>query len=614
MAAKFPYLIPYIISLLTSIVILVYTWRRRAVYPAAYYGLTILLAGLNTVAYMIEISSDVLRVKLFWDNVQWVLLSGEAISLLYFALHFTERPPRRPFRLLLLLGSIPAVLILLAFTNDIHGLVHVDPAVLPGEPFSALTYSFTPIIYLLSANLLIMGLVVIGLLTARMFQVESVYRGQAATILLGVMLPTAAGLLVTFGVSLSFQRDITPIAFAISNVIVAYGLFHYRLFDLAPVARETILETMGEGVIVVDRYGRLVDVNLAAYRIIGRERGSIIGRHAADVFGDRLDLLERYRNIQEPIKDEVEVGQGDSRQIYALSISPIRARGKFQIGLVVVVRDVTERRKAAEALLQQTKELEIARAEAEQADRTKSLFLASVSHELRTPLNAIINFTQFVSTGYYGPANEQQIDALNKVTESSRHLLRLINDILDMSKIEAGRLQLLIEEDIQLANELDKIYEVGEMLIRAKAVKLIKTYDENLPLIKGDRRRIHQILLNLISNAAKFTDEGCIRLRAWQEKDHIIVAVEDSGPGIAPAEQALIFEPFQQLDRSSWMAGTGLGLPISKRLAEAHGGRLWLESVPGSGSTFFVSFPTINSIGSITAYDAEELPLPVRGG
>ncbi len=225
-------------------------------------------------------------------------------------------------------------------------------------------------------------------------------------------------------------------------------------------------------------------------------------------------------------------------------------------------------------------------------DNMKSQFLASMSHELRTPLNAILNFTEFVSLGMLGPINEKQVDALNKSLDSGRHLLSLINDVLDMTKIESGKLRLFIENNIDLQKELAAVTATAETLLKDKPVAFVPDVDEDLPTIVGDRRRIRQVLLNLISNAAKFTEEGSVTLSVKTRAKEMLFAVIDTGPGIALEDQELIFEPFQQTETGiQHAAGTGLGLPISKRLAEAHGGRLWLESEPGEGAAFYISLP-----------------------
>lgn len=229
--------------------------------------------------------------------------------------------------------------------------------------------------------------------------------------------------------------------------------------------------------------------------------------------------------------------------------------------------------------------------QAEQANAAKSMFLAAMSHELRTPLNSILNFSQFMINGMMGPTTEKQQESLGYIHTSGQHLLSLINDVLDISKIEAGALELFVEDDVDVIEELRTILKTAESLLANKPVEICIEAENDLPLIVGDRQRIFQIVMNLVSNACKFTQQGTIKLKALRKNGSVILAVEDSGPGIAPEEQAAVFETFRQTKRGFSAGGTGLGLPISKRLAEAHGGHLWLESEPGHGATFFVELP-----------------------
>ncbi len=231
-----------------------------------------------------------------------------------------------------------------------------------------------------------------------------------------------------------------------------------------------------------------------------------------------------------------------------------------------------------------------------EVDRVKSQFLASMSHELRTPLNAILNFTEFVAVGMLGEVTEKQKDALAKVLDSGRHLLSLINDVLDMTKIEAGMMKLFVEENINVQDELKVVIATAQTLLKDKPVQFVQAIDPHLPAMVGDKRRIRQILLNLVSNACKFTEEGSVTLSAKQQGDEILFGVMDTGPGIAPEDQELIFEPFKQTETGiKHAAGTGLGLPICKRLIEAHNGRIWVESKSGEGAAFFAALPAQSS-------------------
>jgi signal transduction histidine kinase len=237
-------------------------------------------------------------------------------------------------------------------------------------------------------------------------------------------------------------------------------------------------------------------------------------------------------------------------------------------------------------------EAQEARTAAEQANQAKSTFLSSMSHELRTPLNAIINFVEMIARGMIGPVNQEQVELLDQALYSSKHLLHLINDVLDISKIQAGQLTLFIEEEVSVQVEVEATLSIVGGLLQEKGVQLIRDIDPHLPMLSCDRRRLRQVLLNLISNAIKFTDKGTVTVSAKDQGQEVLFAVIDTGAGIPRDKQDLIFEPFiQTVNGEKQMQGTGLGLPISRSLVRAHGGELWVESEPGEGSAFFFTLP-----------------------
>lgn len=254
------------------------------------------------------------------------------------------------------------------------------------------------------------------------------------------------------------------------------------------------------------------------------------------------------------------------------------------------------------ALEQRVIEAQEAQHRAEQSDNVKSAFLASMSHELRTPLNAIINFSKFVAKGVMGPVNERQEETLHKVIDSGQHLLNLINDVLDISKIESGSLKLFVEENIQVGDLVKRAIDQTTTLLEDKPVRVEYDIAHNLPRMAVDQKRIYQIVLNMLSNACKFTMEGTIKIRAYMQDGEIIVSVTDTGLGIAEQDYADVFEVFKQTTTGlSQGGGSGLGMPISKRLAEAHGGRVWFESVVNKGSTFYVALPVNEKITELSA-------------
>jgi signal transduction histidine kinase len=230
--------------------------------------------------------------------------------------------------------------------------------------------------------------------------------------------------------------------------------------------------------------------------------------------------------------------------------------------------------------------------ELEEASLHKSEFLANMSHELRTPLNAILGFSQVLRERLFGEINEKQAEYLDDILSSGNHLLALINDVLDLSKVEAGQVELEVAPF-----SLQEALERGAVMVRERAtkdgVRIALTTDPNVDFVEGDERRIRQVIFNLLSNAVKFTPAGgAVDVSAVQMNGEVRVSVTDTGPGIAPEDQERIFEEFQQTEAGvEQPEGTGLGLALSKRLVELHGGRIWVESKLGKGSKFTFALP-----------------------
>ncbi len=237
-------------------------------------------------------------------------------------------------------------------------------------------------------------------------------------------------------------------------------------------------------------------------------------------------------------------------------------------------------------------ELRSVYAKLEEASRHKSEFLANMSHELRTPLNAIIGFSQVLRDEMVGPVNEKQAEYLDDIASSGNHLLSLINDVLDLSKVEAGQVELEVHP-FSLREALER----GVVMVRERAtedgVRVAFDADPEVDVVDGDERRIKQVIFNLLSNAVKFTPAGGeVDVSATRVNGEVRVSVADTGPGVAPEDTERIFEEFQQSETGVGLReGTGLGLALSKRFVELHGGRIWLESELGRGSTFTFALP-----------------------
>ena len=247
---------------------------------------------------------------------------------------------------------------------------------------------------------------------------------------------------------------------------------------------------------------------------------------------------------------------------------------------------------------QAARDLQVVNRKLELASQAKSEFLANMSHELRTPMNAILGFVEMILDKIYGNFPPKLEEPLTDIQTNGKHLIRLINDVLDLSKIEAGRMELSLDE-YSVQDVVDSVRAALHSLAQQKGLGFIATVQEGIPLAYGDAKRITQCLINLAGNALKFTKEGQVEIRVEQEGETLNYSVTDTGIGISPDKVQTIFEGFQQGDATITrdFGGTGLGLSIAKTLIEMHGGRIWVESKSGKGSTFFFSIPLRVHVG-----------------
>ncbi|MCC6471769.1 MAG: PAS-domain containing protein [Alphaproteobacteria bacterium] len=355
------------------------------------------------------------------------------------------------------------------------------------------------------------------------------------------------------------------------------------------------IEGLSAGVALFDRDDRLITCN-PAYRRMHAVIEDVIKPGAVfeailreNVKRSRFDLgheaaeayiakrLEQHRNPGPPIERRLSDGRWEQ----------LREHRMADGGIALVIIDITAE-KERETSLQSAKDL------AETANRTKSEFLANMSHELRTPLNAIIGFAEVIQMQMHGPhAGDRYAGYATDVVDSARHLLDVINDILDMSKIEAGRYTIDLQ-DIAIAELIGACIKVVAGRAEANGIAIATSVETDLPPVRLDPRAIKQVLLNLLSNAVKFTPRGgTVTIGARRDDAGMVVFVADTGIGIPPDQVARVTDPFHQVDSSLERKheGTGLGLSICRRLVELHGGRLDIASAPGAGTTVSVRLP-----------------------
>jgi signal transduction histidine kinase len=327
---------------------------------------------------------------------------------------------------------------------------------------------------------------------------------------------------------------------------------------------------------------------------IGRAAATHAPFQVPNIVDEKMPVLTSVRSIlaQYGYRSLLAVPLLREQQIVGGLIVWRQESGNFPASVVHLLQTFASQSTLAIQNARLFREIEARGQELEIASKHKSQFLANMSHELRTPMNAILGYTELIIDEIYGEVPETIREVLERVQQSGQHLLGLINAVLDLSKIEAGRLALALS-DYAMQDVVHTVFASVESLATEKHLALHIAVPPDLPAGRGDEQRISQILLNLVGNAIKFTDAGEVSVQVTAEDDMFTVAVSDSGPGISEADQQKIFEEFQQADTSSTrtQGGTGLGLSIAKRIVEMHGGRMWVESSLGKGSTFWFTLP-----------------------
>ncbi len=374
-----------------------------------------------------------------------------------------------------------------------------------------------------------------------------------------------------------------------------------------------IVETASEGIWIVDEHSRILYVNKQFTEVLGMKPDEIIGKRVSDFLDDdgtrfvEQKLAERQRGASDSYDFRFQLKNGFAVWT-SVRATPLILNGKF-VGSLAMITDISERKKSEDEIRKMNEELELRVAartselarlnqelalqnkEVERANRLKSEFLASMSHELRTPLNAIVGFSGLMAEGVGGPITEKQERFVGHIKNGARHLLRLIDDILDVSKIEAGRVELTVES-FGASEALTEVLPIIKPLASDKKIDIESNIAPDLCL-DADRIRFKQIMYNLLSNAVKFTQEGSVAIGIARGPECATISVSDTGIGIDKREHEAIFREFYQAGATTRgvREGSGLGLSITKRLVELHGGRIWVESEPGKGSCFTFTLP-----------------------
>ncbi len=555
---------------------------------------------------LLELASPTLEGKLFWDDFQFIGSMFLPLLLLVFAFEYTgqQRSLSRPMRVGLF--TFPVLFLIFLYTNPLHGWIRTTAEIVPGKPFDSLLYEFTGPMWVSFAYSYLTYFVASILFIRNLFRQQRLFRRQSLIIILGFTFPFLGSIPGMVGLLIFGQRDITSYTFGIGNLVFAWGLFRYGLFDVVPIARDAIMEYLKDVIIVLDFQSRIVDINPAALSGLEMTANQIIGTSILKVLSDRPDLVELFHH-EHPVKKEVEyTSPNGAYYIFNSLISPLRDRNNKIIGRLLVAYDVTEQRQMQAKLRQahddlelrvqrRTEELERANAELEAKNAELERFTYTVSHDLKSPLVTISGFLGYIEEDAASGNTERLKRDIESIQKAASKMQKLLNELLELSRI--GRM-MNDPQTVSMNDLVDSALENVRGQLDANNIKVQIVSPQgaqpNLPAVYGDRQRLIEVLQNLIDNAAKFMGDQpdpVIEIGQQGEQDgKPIFFVKDNGVGIAPEYHERIFGLFDKLDANS--DGTGVGLALVKRIIEFHGGRIWVESEGiGKGTTFNFTLP-----------------------
>lgn len=650
--------VAYLVSaLLSAASALVLYRRRRGIAGASEFAAALALETFWTLAGIAELLSPSLASKLFWDDAQLIPALVVPVVLLAFALAYVGKSPRRPLRTFGAVLVLPFICTVFVFTDPLHGMARASAVVVSSSPFDLLLYDFSAVEYAAWAYTYVLLAVSSGLLIRRLTSEHPIFRFTTGLVLFALLFPTSMSVLMLFDVRVFGQRDFSPLVFGLSGLVISSALSRRRAFDLMPIARDAVVESVSDAVLLLDARDRLVDLNASARALFERRVDVLLGRAAHEVLPEFVPLL-----AERPARatSRLELDSRGQMRTYEAVVSMVSDAPGSTVGTAILLRDVTDRRNAEEALrttndalearvVERTRQLieanealsdanravtsemsERLRAERERsalelqlqaAKKMESMgrLAGGVAHDFNNLLTAIICNVDLI--GRRTRQDPKLVELLEPVRQASESAARLTRQLLAFSRNQIIEPKLL---DVDLA--IERLMVMLERII-GEDVRLDFEAGSSQAFIHCDAGQLEQLVLNLVINARDAMANGgaiviatarthlaesraCADASALEPGEYLTLSVADSGTGIPPDVLSRMFDPFFTTKPDG--RGTGIGLAVVRDVVRQHGGSIDVETRFGEGTRFLVHFPRREAPSDSPLADAP-LSEPPRG-
>jgi PAS domain S-box-containing protein len=579
-----------------------YVWRRRRASAGASLAVVLAAAGWWGLAYAIELAGTRLSTRLLWGDAKWLGICLLPPAWFAFIMQYTGRDRWVNRSTMAALAVPPAAVIVLLANQATHDLVRYYPPSAAADPVNAIAQVgplFWP--FLIYADLVVWGCTALFVLT--LTRLSRLYWRQSLLLIITVLLPFLANVLHNLNVGPFGRVELTPFLFVLTGAVLVWGIFRFRLLDLAPIASSRIFQIMHDAVVVLDPYGRVVNANLAAERLMGQPVGQAVGQPLKQLVPGWATAISRRRGAStasENSSDEAII----AGRVYELTVSALPDRQGQPTGELLIGRDVSERRQTEQDLRDSlareqaaTERLTVA-LQREQAaterlralDEMKDAFLQGVSHDLRTPLTSVLGIALTLDRGHQLLPASQVRDLLGRLQGNARKLDRLLTNLLDLG-LARGNLN-PDRRRVDLGELVSRIVkEAASELLGERRISL----EVSPVLVAVDAPKVERIVENLLANAARHTRAGtAVWVRVEACAGGALIVVEDAGPGVPAEVRQKIFQPFQHGPSITAHApGAGIGLALVAYFAGMHGGRAWVQERPQGGASFQVFLPNV---------------------